>query len=187
MAREVYRHPELGEAVAWLRDRSRLTQRALAEAVDVSLRERWRARPSGERRPPSEPESFFSRIYVQKIEGGERAPATDKLDALLEVLGSNREELEGLLAARPWATAPPRERMRSRARAKPADFIRAAEDALAAGPWSSPIMTMQAPADRDTYRAIAGELAELRDHYLNLPREQQEALLEDARRRRYRR
>lgn len=187
MAKEVYRRPELGEAVAWLRDRSRLTQRGLAEVVDARLRDRWRARSSGERRPQDEPQSFFSRIYLQKIEGGERAPAMDKLHALLDVLGSNLEELEGLLAARPWAAAPPRQRVRSRARAKPADYIRAAEDALADGPWSSPIAAMQAPVAGDQYRAVAGELAELRDHYVNLPRAQQEALLEEARRRRYRR
>ena len=162
MAKEVYRRPELGEAVAWLRDRARLTQHQAAEAAEIS------------------------RIYVQKIEGGERAPATDKLDALLQALGSSRAELEDLLAARPWAAAPPPQRVRSRAKARPADYIRAAEDALAAGPWSSPIVTMQAPARGDQYRAVAGELAELRDHYVNLPREQQQALLEEARRRRYR-
>jgi transcriptional regulator with XRE-family HTH domain len=158
--KEAYRRPELGEAVAWLRDRARLTQRAAAEAAGVS------------------------RIYLQKIEAGERAPATDKLAALLDVLGSNQEELENLLASRPWAAAPPRQRVRARARAKPADFIRAAEAALAAGPWSSRVAT--APDD-DLSRTVAGELAELRDHYVNLPREQQEALLGEARRRRYRR
>jgi hypothetical protein len=48
--------------------------------------------------------------------------------------------------------------------------------------WSSPIAAEPAPAP-----VTAGELAELRDHFLNLPRTDQEALLEEARRRRYRR
>jgi transcriptional regulator with XRE-family HTH domain len=159
VGREVYRRAELGEALAWLRDRARLTQRAAAEAAGLS------------------------RIYLQKIEGGARAPALDKLDALLEALRSSREELEGLLTARPWAAAPPRRVVRSRAPARPEEFVRAAEAALATAPWSSPIATTAALADA----GLAGELAELRDHYVNLPPSEREALLADARRRRYRR
>jgi hypothetical protein len=59
--------------------------------------------------------------------------------------------------------------------------VRAAEAALASAPWSSPVQLEPAAP------AIAGELAELRDHYLNLPRDEQQALLEEARRRRHRR
>lgn len=156
MPREAYRRPGLGEAVAWLRDRARLTQRAAAEAAGLS------------------------RIYLQKIEAGERFPSPGRLDALLGALGSNRDELEALLAARPWAAAPARRVVRSRARAKPEEFVRAGEAVLAGAPWSSPITVEAAPA-------VAGELAELRDHYLNLPPAEQQALLEEARRRRYRR
>ncbi len=157
MGREVYRRPELGDALAWLRDRARLTQRAAAEAAGLS------------------------RIYLQKLEGGERSPSAEKLDALLVALGSGRDELEGLLASRPWAAAPPRPTVRSRAPARPEEFVRAAEAAFAAGPWSSPVVLDPAPP------TLAGELAELRDHYLNLPPDERLALLEDARRRRYRR
>ena len=159
MGREVYRRPELGEALAWLRDRARLTQRAAAEAAGLS------------------------RIALQTSVGGARPPPLDKLDALLVVLGSSREELEGLLAARPWAAAPPRRVVRSRAPARPEEFVRAAEAALAAAPWSSPIATADAPADA----GLTGELAELRDHYVNLPPSEREALLAEARRRRYQR
>jgi transcriptional regulator with XRE-family HTH domain len=158
VAREVYRRPELGEALAWLRDRARLTQRAAAEAAGLS------------------------RIYLQKLEAGERSPTLDTLDALLETLGSERDELEALLAARPWAAAPPRRAVRSRARARPEEYVRAAEAALGSTQWSSPVAT--APASPP---ATVGELAELRDHYLNLSRTDQEALLQEARRRRYRR
>jgi transcriptional regulator with XRE-family HTH domain len=158
MPREVYRRPELGEALAWLRDRARLTQRGAAEAARMS------------------------RIYLQKLEGGERSPSIDKLDALLAALGSSRDELEALLAARPWANAPPRQAVRARVRARPEAYVQAAEAALAPAMWSSPIAAEPAPAP-----LTAGELAELRDHFLNLPRPDQEALLEEARRRRYRR
>src|SRR5918911_3113472 len=103
MAREVYRSPALGEALAWLRDRARLTQRAAAEAAGVS------------------------RIYLQKLEAGERSPSLDKLDPLLAALGSDRGELEALLASRPWRNAPPRRAVRSRVRARPEDYAQAAE------------------------------------------------------------
>ena len=156
MAREVYRRPELGEALAWLRDRARLTQRAAAEAAGLS------------------------RIYLQKLEAGERSPALDTLDALLETLGSGREELEGLLAARPWVAAPARRAVRSRAPATPAAYVAAAEAALGAAPWSSPVEV----ADDDSARAT-GELAELRDHFLNLSPERRRSLLEQARRLRW--
>jgi transcriptional regulator with XRE-family HTH domain len=160
VAPEVYRHAELGEALAWLRDRARLTQAAAAQSAGVS------------------------RIYLQKLEAGERSPSVEKLDALLHALGSDRDELGGLLAARPWASAPPRQRVRSRAPARPEEYVRAAEAALGPGPWSSPIAVEAAPAPPPR---TAGQLAELRDHFLNLPRADQEAILEDARRRRYRR
>jgi transcriptional regulator with XRE-family HTH domain len=154
--RETYRRPELGEALAWLRDRARLTQRAAAESAGVS------------------------RIYLQKLEGGERSPSLEALEGLLAALGSDRDELEALLASRPWTSAPRRPPVRSRARARPEDYVRAAEAALAPAQWSSPIEHASSPV-------TAGELAELRDHFLNLPRRDQQALLDDARRRRYRR
>jgi len=154
--REAYRRPELGQALAWLRDRARLTQRAAAESAGVS------------------------RIYLQKLEGGERSPSLATLEAVLTALGSDRDELEGLLASRPWASAPPRPVVRSRAQARPEEYVRAAEAALAPAQWSSPIAVAPSPV-------TAGELAELRDHFLNLPPGERQALLEEARRRRYRR
>ena len=156
MPREAYRRPELGQALAWLRDRARLTQRAAAESAGVS------------------------RIYLQKLEGGERSPSLATLEAVLTALGSDRDEVEALLASRPWASAPPRPAVRSRARARPEEYARAAEAALAPAQWSSPIAVAPPPT-------TAGELAELRDHFLNLPPGQRQALLEEARRRRYRR
>jgi transcriptional regulator with XRE-family HTH domain len=158
VAREVYRRPELGEALAWLRDRARLTQRGAAEAAGVS------------------------RNYLQKLEGGERSPSIEKLDGLLAALGSDRDELEALLASRPWSKAPPRQAVRSRVRARPEEYVRAAEAALAPAMWSSPVA-----AEPEQAPITAGELAELRNHFLNLPRPDQQALLEEARRRRYRR
>jgi transcriptional regulator with XRE-family HTH domain len=158
--REAYRRPGLGEALAWLRDRARLTQRAAAA------------------------EAGLSRIYLQKLEGGERAPSPEKLDDLLRALGSDRAELEGLLEAQPWAAAPPRRAVRSRAPARPEEYVRAAEAALAGGTWSSRVAVEPAAIQPPS---VAGELAELRDHYLNLSPESRRELLEEARRRRYRR
>lgn len=155
MAREVYRRPELGQALAWLRDRARLTQRAAAQRGQVS------------------------RIYLQKLEAGERSPSLEKLESLLVALGSDRDELEALLASRPWTSAPPRPAVRARVRARPGEYVRAAEAALAPVMWSSPIAA-------EPVSATVGELAELRDHFLNLSRPDQEALLDEARRRRYR-
>jgi transcriptional regulator with XRE-family HTH domain len=151
VAREVYRHAELGHALAWLRDRARLTQAAAAQGAGVS------------------------RIYLQKLEAGERSPSTDRLHALLDALGSSPEELDGLLAARPWAATPPRPRVRSRA---PAAYVAAAEEALSAEPWSSPVELVED-------RRLTGELAELRDLYLNLSPERRQSLLEEARRLRW--
>ena len=160
MPREAFRRPGLGQALAWLRDRARLTQREAAAGAGLS------------------------RIYLQKLEAGERAPSPAKLDDLLGALGSNREELEGLLSARPWTAAPQPKAVRSRAPARPEEYVRAAEAAFAGGPWSSPVAVAAAPPGEPS---VAGELAELRDHYLNLSPENRRELLEEARRRRYRR
>jgi transcriptional regulator with XRE-family HTH domain len=90
--RETFRRPELGQALAWLRDRARLTQRAAAKSAGVS------------------------RIYLQKLEGGERSPSLDTLVAVLTALGSDRDELEALLASRPWASRRRNGRRRSKTR-----------------------------------------------------------------------
>ena len=122
MAREVYRRPELGQALAWLRDRARLTQRAAGQGAGVS------------------------RIYLQKLEAGERSPSLEKLDPLLGALGSDRDELEALLASRPWSSAPSRPAVRARVRARPEEYVRAAEAARAPAMWSSPHAGAPLPA-----------------------------------------
>jgi transcriptional regulator with XRE-family HTH domain len=152
--REGYRRPELGYALAWLRDRARLTQRAAAEAAGLS------------------------RIYLQKLEAGERSPSLAKLEALLAALGSDRDELAGLLEARPWSAAPPRSPVRSRAPAAPAAYVAAAQAALSDASWSSPIEPVEG--------RLTGELTELRDLYVNLSPARRRELLEHARRLRWR-
>lgn len=198
MAREVFRHAELGQALAWLRDRARLTQVAAATATDALLRERWQDEQTANR-VTQEPASFFSTVYLKKIESGERAPALEKLELLLRALGSELPELEGLLASRPWQQLPVRARVRSRAAARPAAFIAAAEQALAGGQWSSPVALTHSPPRnglfsrgqvkgrlvQDQALRELGELAELRTLFLNMPRAEQLALLADARSRRF--
>jgi transcriptional regulator with XRE-family HTH domain len=155
--------PALGRALAWLRARMRLTQREVVERV--------------QRRGET-----LSEVYYQALETGKRRPRLPKLDAILAALGSDRAELEGLLASAPWRHTPP---TRARIRAdtpKPAVYLAAAEDALAGGVWSSEV-------ELGTLSDVRGrgELAELVDHYVNLPPADRELLLEQARRRRWQR
>jgi transcriptional regulator with XRE-family HTH domain len=157
-------HPELGRALAWLRARVRLTQREVVERVQRQG-------------------DTLSEVYYQALETGKRRPRLPKLEAILSALGSNHEELEGLLASAPWDHTPP---TRARIRAdtpKPAAYLAAAEAALADGVWSSEVEVAEAPIDARR----RGELAELIDHYLNLSPADRERLLEQARGRRWRR
>lgn len=153
--------PELSLALRWLRHRRHLTQREVAaEAARLG-------------RP-------FSAVYYQQAEAGARRPGPAKLAAMLAALGSDERELDGLLAHRPWAGIPdpaPGYRV-SKHTPKPADYVAAARESLAPRPdgatWSSPVREA-APAP------IAGEVAELADHYVHLPRAAQEDLLARAR------
>jgi transcriptional regulator with XRE-family HTH domain len=157
-------HPELGRALAWLRARVRLTQREVVQRVQGR----------GE---------TLSEVYYQALETGKRRPRPQKLDAILAALGSDQDELEGLLAWTPWEHAPPtRARIRTDT-PKPAAYLAAAEDALGGGVWSSEVEVAEAPVDARR----RGELAELIDHYMNLSPTDRERLLEQARQHRWRR
>lgn len=115
--------PEIGLALAWLRARSYLTQKEVVEG----------AASAGE---------TISDVYYQMIETGKRKPSAPKLSALVQALGSDREELEGLVAARVWEGAP-RGGYRFSRRPRPEVYGRAAMEALAdvngSGQWSSPV------------------------------------------------
>jgi transcriptional regulator with XRE-family HTH domain len=78
----VFQEPDLGQALAWLRARVRLTQRQVVERV----RERQRARPPAERETLSE-------VFYQALETGKRKPRQRKLEAILAAVGSDLAEL----------------------------------------------------------------------------------------------
>ncbi len=107
----VERQQELGDAIAWLRLRVGLAQREVAADADCS------------------------RVFLQKIESGERFPSAETLDAILAALDASRLELEGLLQARPWADAPNWEREPRRRAAT----VLAYERSRGKGTWSDPV------------------------------------------------
>lgn len=113
--------PEIGLALSWLRARSYLTQKEVVAATAAA----------GE---------TISEVYYQMIETGKRKPSAPKLAAIVQALGSDRDELEGLVAARVWEGAP---RGGYRFRPQPEAYGRAAKEALAdvngSGRWSSPV------------------------------------------------
>jgi transcriptional regulator with XRE-family HTH domain len=175
MARDSFSHPELGSALAWLRARARLTQSEVVERVFEQQRER----PHAER-------ETLSTVYYQLLETGKRTPRTPKLAALLAALGSDQAELQGLLAAQPWRHVPTSKARISKHTPRPAAYAAAAEEALAGGVWSSPIVgspTSFAP-DGEQPRT-RGELSELVDHFENLSQRDRSALLAQARRLRF--
>lgn len=76
------RQAGLGDAIAWLRLRGGWTQQELAESA------------------------WLSRIFLQKIEGGDRFPSDAALERLLRAVGSNRAEIGELMIEKPWDTDP---------------------------------------------------------------------------------
>ena len=86
---DTYQHPELGQALRFLRARSGLSQARVAEAVSAR----------GGRMTPV----WLSRIESAADRGGGPYPSVALLDRVLAVLGSSRAELERLLRERPWA------------------------------------------------------------------------------------
>jgi transcriptional regulator with XRE-family HTH domain len=188
VARDSFSHPELGLALAWLRGRARLTQAEVVERVF----DQQRGRPRPER-------ETLSTVYYQLLETGKRTPRTPKLAVLLAALGSDQDELEGLLVAQPWRYMPASRARISKHTPRPAAYALAAEEALAVGGWSSSIVAdtsrsaasndrqtdAPAPEELRVYQQRRGELAELVDHFENLAPRDRRALLGQARRLRF--
>ena len=164
---DTYQHPELGQALRFLRARSGLSQARVAEAVSAR----------GGRMTPV----WLSRIESAADRGGGPYPSVALLDRILAVLGSSRAELERLLRERPWArvgegaewdeAAP---RVAAGGRAPPPRRRRAAGRRRAArrrGPSRASSPAPAAPPD------IAAEAAELGARYARLSRADQLALL----------
>ena len=85
---DTYQHPELGQALRFLRARSGLSQARVADQVSARggrLTAVW-----------------LSRIESAADRGGGPYPSVALLDRILTVLDSDRAELERLLSERPW-------------------------------------------------------------------------------------
>ena len=168
---DTYQHPELGQALRFLRARSGLSQARVADQVSARggrLTAVW-----------------LSRIESAPDRGGGPYPSVALLDRILTVLGSDRAELERLLRERPWGrVGEGAEWEEGAARAAAphppagASPPAAAPRAVAPPPTAAPAAAaFRVPASPD----LAAEAAELGARYARLPRAAQLELLERAR------
>jgi transcriptional regulator with XRE-family HTH domain len=144
------RPAELKYALRWLRHRLRLTQTEVAEGV----------RHQG---------GAVSVRHYQELEAGTKHPSPDLRTLILRVLGSDDDELHGLLQTRPWAERPLGRYYPSRVLPRPDVYVAAGRRALEAlpadAPWSSPVLrdvtaasADQAALETNATRAILAEL-----------------------------
>ena len=81
--------------------------------------------------------------HYQELEAGAKHPSPDLRTLILRVLGSDDDELHGLLQTRPWAERPLGRYYPSRVLPRPDVYVAAGRRALEALPgdavWSSPI------------------------------------------------
>jgi len=161
---ETYQHPELGDALRYLRARRDLSQARLAERVTASGRR-------------------VTSVWLSRIENPDPDaekpgpyPSVLLLERILAVLGADLDELGRLLADRPWT--------RVDEGAEWADAGAApAFAAASAGPRSAGRAAVMAEPAAVPPAGVAAEAAELGAIYAGLSRRDQEALLADARRR----
>jgi nitroreductase len=116
------------------------------------------------------------------------------LDTMLTALGSERQELEGLLAHQPWQFGEVEDRYRLRRETPKAFLATPSARGVASPDWPSPQsqivnsltsgQALGAQAYNETSSQVTGELAELTDIFVNLPRSDQLSLLGHARHRR---
>lgn len=165
-----YEHPELPAALHWLRRRASLTQGEVAE----------RAEQSGH---------SLSEVYYRQCESGRKTPSNPTLASILVALGSDFDELDGLLTHAPWnaTTQPSRSegpRMR-RSSPKPALYsppvTPLAKNLALGAPASYESRTPPPPGAPRQLNLISGEIAELSDIYLNASRGNQLSLMALAR------
>jgi hypothetical protein len=144
------RPPELRLALRWLRHRLRLSQGEVAEAV---------RRQGG----------ALSLRHYQDLEGGQKHPSPILREQILRALGSDEDELRGLLEARPWAEQPRGHYHPSRVLPRPDAYVAAGRRALEALPegetWSSPVVALAEPppafVDMSDQDPLLAELAHL--------------------------
>src|SRR5262245_29278178 len=122
------RPPELKLALRWLRHRLRITQGEVAAAV---------RRQGG----------TLSLRHYQELEGGQKFPSPELRLQVLRALGSDDDELRGLLETQPWVERPAGRYHPSRVlpRPDPEDYLASARRALE---WVAPEQTWSTPVAR---------------------------------------
>lgn len=151
-----YDHPELPAALHWLRRRASLTQGEVAE----------RAQQSGQ---------SLSEVYYRQCESGRKTPSNPTLAAILVALGSDFDELDGLLTYAPWESANRNEGPRlRRSTPKPALYSTpvtpAAKNLALGAPSTYESRTPPTPGSPSQSNLVSGEISELSDIYLNMSR-----------------
>jgi transcriptional regulator with XRE-family HTH domain len=140
------RPAELKYVLRWLRHRLRLTQAEVAGAV----------RQQG---------GTLSLRHYQEVEGGQKHPSPELRVQLLRGLGSDEDEMRGLLETRPWAERPLGRYYPSRVLPRPDEYVAAGRRALEALPadatWSSPVVADADSSEQAPTRAIVAELGVL--------------------------
>ncbi|MGH2885830.1 MAG: helix-turn-helix domain-containing protein [Solirubrobacteraceae bacterium] len=141
-----YEHPELPNALGWLRGRVRMTQSEVAQAAGITS-------------------VYYSQLERGAVnsEGSAKYPSVSALQSVLQALSSDMDELDGLLAHKPWVDTPETLRRASRMnRASPRPALYG-EVKLASAPAAT---TRTPPSPDDTQSAttaIRGVIAEASD------------------------
>lgn len=100
--RDTYSHPQLAIGLRWLRHLGHLTRQDVVDRVQENGQQ-------------------LSESYLSEIERNKKAPSNDKLNTILEGLGTTRETFQQYLDTKPWeeqqtgkATSPSSGNYRSR-------------------------------------------------------------------------
>jgi transcriptional regulator with XRE-family HTH domain len=151
-----YEHPELPNALSWLRNRLKMTQREVAEAAGIS-------------------QVYYSQIErgALSAEGLTKFPSVPTLDLVLGAVNSDFDELEGLLVHKPWTETPQTQARSNRASSgtpRPDGYseVKAHLTAASISP-QSPITRIPPPANlsHSAGDRIRGKASELNEIFLN--------------------
>jgi hypothetical protein len=156
---DLFVHPHLGAALRHLRTRGAPPLRQ----ADVAARKAGAG-------------TGISGVWVWQLAAGKGHPTHATLDALLRALGSDRAELDRLLAERPWEVGEGGEWEERTLRER----VPWPEPAAAATPPPPP--TTLAPPPPPGPEPLAAEAAELGARFALLPPESRRRVLEEVRR-----
>jgi len=155
-----YEHPELPVALDWLRHRANLTQGQVAKRVQ-------------------EAGHSLSEVYYRQCESGLKTPSNPTLASILAAVGSDFDELDGLLTHAPWDAISEPQQGRSegyrlrQSTPKPALYsppVTAVMKSLASTPNALGDRMPPRPDTPLVANLISGEIAELADIYFHLSR-----------------